>query len=559
MQAPHEPLHWWQTRWFVLAAALLACVPLLWPEIPPLVDLPGHMGRYRVQLDAGRHPWLLEWYKFEWALIGNLGIDLLIEPLAPLLGLELAVKLIVMSIPALTVAGLLWIAREVHGRIPATALFALPLAYSYPFQFGFVNFALSMALALCLFALWLRMARAGRITQRAIVFVPLSCLLWVCHTFGWGVLGVLAFSSEMIRQHDRLVRREGKRRLVDWPLAWVRAGLGCVPLALPMVLMVAWRSGADVTGQTADFFYWRTKAAWILMSLRDRWLWFDVGSLAVIYLVLFKASRDPRIQYSRHLGLSALFMALVFALLPRIVFGSAYADMRLAPFVLAVAVIAIRPKPGTAIRHAAILAALGLAFFLVRLGGTTISYLRFDRVYDQELAALDHVPVGARLISFVGHNCNNNWRMSRLEHLPAIALERRLAYTDDQWSMAGGQLLTVRYGAAKGFAHDPTQIVTSIKCPREWWRPINYAIARFPREAFDYVWLIRPPRYDPRVTAGLVPVWRSRFSNSALFRVDHRVPAPQFSDEQLGVPRWLIRAMQRRRALIERMEHRKEP
>jgi len=29
--------------------------------------------------------------------------------------------------------------------------------------------------------------------------------------------------------------------------------------------------------------------------------------------------------------------------------------------------------------------------------------------------------------------------MTRLEHLPAIALERKLAYTNDQWSMAGAQ------------------------------------------------------------------------------------------------------------------------
>ena len=71
-----------------------------------LVDLPGHMGRYRVQLDRGAHPWLADWYKFEWSLIGNLGVDLLIEPLAPLIGLEPAVKLIVMAIPALTAAGL---------------------------------------------------------------------------------------------------------------------------------------------------------------------------------------------------------------------------------------------------------------------------------------------------------------------------------------------------------------------------------------------------------------------------------------------------------------------
>ncbi|MDP9085589.1 MAG: hypothetical protein M3N02_02340, partial [Pseudomonadota bacterium] len=144
MHSGGEALHWWQTRWFVVLMVLVAIIPLLKPDIPPLVDLPGHMGRYRVQLDMGNVPWLGDWYVFQWSMIGNLGIDLLIVPLAPVFGLELAVKLIVICIPALTVLGLLWIAREVHGRIPPTALFALPLAYSFPFQFGFVNFALAM-------------------------------------------------------------------------------------------------------------------------------------------------------------------------------------------------------------------------------------------------------------------------------------------------------------------------------------------------------------------------------------------------------------------------------
>src|SRR3546814_19893667 len=98
------------------------------------------MARYRVQLDYGDHPWLRDWYAFHWQLIGNLGVDLLVEPLGRLFGIELAVKLIVMTIPALTVSGLLWIAREVHGRVPATALFALPTAYSYPFHFVLANF-----------------------------------------------------------------------------------------------------------------------------------------------------------------------------------------------------------------------------------------------------------------------------------------------------------------------------------------------------------------------------------------------------------------------------------
>ena len=49
-------IHWWQTRWFVVAIALASVIPLIWPTIPPMVDLPGHMGRYRVQLDIGRDP-----------------------------------------------------------------------------------------------------------------------------------------------------------------------------------------------------------------------------------------------------------------------------------------------------------------------------------------------------------------------------------------------------------------------------------------------------------------------------------------------------------------------
>ncbi|MFS0771964.1 hypothetical protein [Sphingomonas sp. 1P08PE] len=515
-----EKLHWWQTRLFVAAMALAAIVPLLWPDIPPLVDLPGHMARYRVQLAIGDNPWLNQWYDFRWSLIGNLGIDLLIIPLAPVFGLELTVKLIVMAIPALTVAGLLWIAREVHGRIPSTALFALPLAYSYPFQFGFVNFALSMALALNLFAWWLRLARLGRLRFRAIVFVPLSCALWVCHTFGWGVLGVLAFSAEMIRQHD--LRKDGRGG--HWLESWIRAGLGCIPLALPMALMIFWRSGDHVTGQTADWFNWNAKYSWVLMVLRDRWMLWDVLSASVLFAILIKGVRDRRIVYSRNLALSAAFLGAMFLVLPRIVFGSAYADMRLAPFALAIAVIALRPRPGVSPRSMATLAVLGLAFFGARLAGTTWSYWLYDQRYDRVLTALDKLPDRARVVSFVGRRCSDDWAYSRLEHIPGMLLVRKLAYTNDQWSMAGAQQLTTRYYAAGGYAHDPSQVVTDRRCRGEWWRPVAMALNNFPRGAFDYVWLLNPPVYDPALVKGMTPIWRS--GRDTLFRIDDRTQPP---------------------------------
>jgi hypothetical protein len=90
--------------------------------------------------------------------------------------------------------------------------------------------------------------------------------------------------------------------------------------------------------------------------------------------------------------------------------------------------------------------------------------------------------------------------------------------------MAGAQLLTTRYMAARPFSHDPSQIVTDAQCPREWWRPINRSLAKFPRAAFDYVWLISPPPYDAKYARDLTPIWRD--GTSVLFKVNHIDVAP---------------------------------
>jgi len=130
--------------------------------------------RYRIELDLAHSPSLQRFYGYEWAPIGNLGVDLLIIPLAKLFGLEPAAKLIVLAIPALTAIGMLWVAREVHGRIPPTALMALPFIYSFPFLFGFLNFSLSVALAFLSFGLWLHLARTGRTTLRGWLFALIA-------------------------------------------------------------------------------------------------------------------------------------------------------------------------------------------------------------------------------------------------------------------------------------------------------------------------------------------------------------------------------------------------
>lgn len=513
---------WWEQHWFHALLIFASAIPLLYPTVPPLVDLPGHMGRYRVELDQLDHLRTNPYYVFQWQLIGNLGIDLLIIPVAKIFGLEFGLKLITIAIPTLTVTGLLWIAREVHGRVTPTVLFALPLAYGHPFMFGFINYTLSMALALCGFALWLRFERLRAYRTRAIVFLIFSPMLWVCHIYGWAALCLLCASSEIVHQHDR----RGK-----WLPAFGYAALNGLSLAPPLLLMIMWRSG-HVGGQTGGWLIshdrggwhslWAIKLAWYDETLRDQWRAFDAFSVSFLSMLIFVAIRNPWFSFSRNLAASALILLFVYLAVPYVVFGSAYADMRLTPYVFAIAIVGIRMRPKASHRVRTVLAVLGLIFFAARTAGTTTSFYRLANGANSALGALEHVPEGARLVSFVGRECHTQWYTNRLEHLPAMAIVRRHAFSNDQWEMAGAQLMRSAYPQGplivQHFGRDPSQMVTQPDCKSELWHTLNWALTNLPRDKFDYVWIINPPPYDPSLLRGMTQVWAD--GPNRLFRID---------------------------------------
>ncbi|HEX8445878.1 MAG TPA: hypothetical protein VF649_04615 [Sphingomonas sp.] len=519
---------WWQWRGYAIGLCCLMAIPLLRPDLPPLIDLMGHIGRYGVELGRDHSPFLQRYYGFEWSLIGNLGIDLLVVPLGRLLGVELAVKLIVLMIPPLTAGGLLWIAREVHGRVPASAAFALPLAYGYPFQFGFANFALSMACAFLAFAGWLRLGRTGQLRLRALVFVPVGLLIWVCHSFGWAVLCLLAAAAELVRARDGAGNDAPHRGIVA--TIW-RGGIACLPLTPPILLMLAWRSGA-VAGSTGGFFLWPWKLAWMMAALRDEYRTFDTASVTLIIILLLLGVARVGLRFDRMLGLAGLFLLTAYLLLPRILLGSAYADMRLAPYALAMAVIALRPT-GQARWWRPTLAVAGLLFLLVRLGGHVTHYAKLDRAFDAQLAAVSHLAIGARVMVLVNLPCQGGWSYSRMDHLGAIAIGRRQAFVNGQWAMPGAQPLTIRNPGVGRFGGDPTQLLRPRRCRKRGEPIFEDTIRNFPRAAFDHLWLIDMPRSGWVRYPDLVPIWHGR-TRGILYRVVPSGSATKASDTPKG-------------------------
>lgn len=444
----HVPAGW------AVVLVLLACVPLIVPHVPPLTDLPAHMSRFMVQQDAGRSADIARWFHFEWNLLPNLGADLLAFALEPLIGLTLTMKAIALLIVALQTAGYLLLSRAAHGRIGATALFALPLAYGNPFQYGFINFTLATALATLSLALWISPWMAARPRLRWLLFCPIACVVWICHLAGWAVLCIMVGCCEFA------ARLESGRRF------WRAAISGFVAsscLLVPQALSLLWPRAPEHL-PTHGWFLLSQKFFFIANVLADRWSLFDsLGALGLVILVAL-AWRSPAFAVHKGLTLAAAVLFGIFWLMPGWVFGSYYADMRMVPTVFALALIALRPALPP--RNLGWLVLLGLAFFGLRLAGTTASMALWDRQIRQETAVLDRLPRESQLVTFIAMPCRPYVLQGRLRnmHIASYALMRRHAFANDQFAMSGGQLLSISNPAAAPFDRDPSSIEIGEPC-----------------------------------------------------------------------------------------------
>lgn len=459
-----------------IAFLLLACAvaPLLWPAIPPLNDLHGHIGRYHIAATLAQSPALQAHWRYEWALVGNLGVDLPAIALAHAIGAEAAAKAIVILIPALFVGGLMMLARVRRLRVPPLIGFAATLAYGQAFQLGFVNFALAAALALWALAAWI--ALTERPVLRLLLLTPAACALWVAHSFGWGLFGLAAFAA------DTVLRRERGR---PWLCAVIEAGLSCLPLALPIFAMVGGHGGAA----QPLAWDWRAKAVWVAGVLRDRWKWFDAASAIVIAGLLWTAIRHRAFRFDPVLGAVAAILVAAFVLLPRLALGGAYVDMRMLAPALAVALIAVRVAEP---RLAARLLLFGLAFLLVRTAATTASFAIVAERQQAALRIVPAIPRGAAVLVLVNEPCASDWSSDRLGHLAGIAEVRRDIFDNGQWTIAGQQLLAHRHPLAAPYDRDPSQLVYPKACE---YAPTDFdaAVRDADRRVFTHVWTIGFP------------------------------------------------------------------
>jgi hypothetical protein len=504
---------WITGRRLALICAILATLPFWFVTIPPLTDVPGHMGRAAIAALQG-DPAFAALMGFRWYPEPNLGADLIVEALRHIVSITCAYWFAAAVIPFLLTLGLFAVARRLNRDGAAALPWALLFVWSYPFSYGFLNYMLGVALSFLGLALWIRLDARPQ-WREALTWLGVP-LVFLCHAVGGSMVSLFIASREFSASDLR--SRNG----------WIDFINRVRPLMAGVVIIVVWRlTTQSIAGATEIGI--RQKSNAIVMLLRDQNLWLDTGSLvAALGVYLFGRIRGARVHPA--LVPAILFLIPLFIVMPSRLAGSHFADMRILPVIPMLVFIA---QDWRGIAGARWVTLAGFALIALRLVLTTIGFVGYDRDYRAQIAALDHVPLHSRVIVLEESECDGvrNWVHDRRGHLGELLQVYRRSWSNGQWDTDGGHLTQIRWRPSAAFYHDPSQHFWPAKClkpgvPDRW--SFAQAMAALPYGRFDYLWLIdvHPPVAPSPL---LTPVWKGP-GGSILYRASAKTssatPAP---------------------------------
>ena len=184
------------TVWWAALTVLcgLLILPLFVVDIPPLMDYPNHLGRIFVLASLPQDTALARFYAPHWSVIPNLALDIVGPPLLHLLPVNVAGRLLIAASILLPVLGTVAYQSALGGRWWSFG--AGLIAYNNCLLYGFLNFEISLGLALLVAACWIRWreAKPARAMIAAAIGAP---VLFVCHMMGLVFFAALIGGAEL--------------------------------------------------------------------------------------------------------------------------------------------------------------------------------------------------------------------------------------------------------------------------------------------------------------------------------------------------------------------------
>lgn len=323
--------------WRILSAALFVAAYLIFGlslSSAPLLDFPNHIARAFVLQDlvfdnGGRYG---ELFEFHPDLTPYLAGDLTMAAMQHLFGVDVTTSLWIATAIISYPLAICYLLRSYHcapGTVAVGALIALVFATDWFFTAGFLNYRLSVPVAVVAFAAFERFTAVQRKRTYAL-FLAAVAIGYLLHLSALIMLGVAVGASLTIDLFRRDIR-------------WRPAILICAPLALLFGLHVL-----SMLGGSASPSIWGSVTQKV-MRLGSSVLRFDaiidIGLMAILFGPLFWVATRARIAAERRptairLALLSVVFVIVYFALPIETGGVYDVDNRALPYATTFLVVA---------------------------------------------------------------------------------------------------------------------------------------------------------------------------------------------------------------------------
>ena len=180
-----------------VALVAVSIIPAFLVRFPESADYLNHLGRAFVLTVPSAHP-VHAFYRPEWHLVPNLGLDILVLGLAQMMSAESAMKLAWM-ITVVSLPSAFWFLHwAIHRRTSPSLLISALCLFNYPLTLGILGFSLGLAAALATVGLWFRLGE--RVTIRNIIILnAASTAILIMHAVAVAALGLTIVALHALR------------------------------------------------------------------------------------------------------------------------------------------------------------------------------------------------------------------------------------------------------------------------------------------------------------------------------------------------------------------------
>ncbi len=457
----------------------LAILPIVFTKHPPLGDYFNHLARAHVIALHGRDPILAQFYAIGWRLIPNLALDIIVPPLAGLVGIYAAGKLFLLLTLALLIAGPHAIHRALMGRWSLAPLIVTLFLYNNALTAGLLNYLFGVGLALFGIAAWIKLS-PGPAGRRIIVSTIFVLPLYVCHLAACGLYGITLLGYELW---------QARKTRDDWH--WRAAALILPFIFLPALAML-WpgRALGSAVQWTA---YDKLRAFLFIIESQPSYRLPDAIAGALLIIGALWAWWRGVLRVHPAAWIVGAIGFLAFLATPVRIMGAWGADVRLPLGLLFLLIGFLHWERPTAPARRLFLGAM-LLFVALRIGVVEYAWRDLDNSADEMVASFDLIRPGSKVLVAQADQPKGRG-IEALWYLPCAVMIERSSLCSLAFSDPRQQVLRVKppfRAMAGGYSDDPPPVSELLAPPsRSSAAPSGRIYWKGWQEDYNYLYVLR--------------------------------------------------------------------